>query len=550
MSTQRVLEWVLLAVFMVLAVTYWLLWRRARAQLEDAASDRDVRPVRALRRKMLRLNHGQSPMHHASNTEKLVLEAAMAILEADRGLLLGRDDADGDGNLDVICAIGFDADPESDPFVQRIGERSLDRDETVREANAVAMPVYIADEFDGALICAKDDGDFSDYDDDLLLALGDHAGAVLDNSQMRSELRAAYVGTVRSLADAIEAKDPAVRTHSEEVARYVSAVAARMDLDPRRREELLFASLLHDVGKIGISDRILFKPDRLTREEFNIVKLHPRIGHRIVSAIPALTSLAPAVLHHHERFDGSGYPMGLEGERIPLEARIVGVADSFSAMVADRPYARGRSAQEACAELERCAGTQFDPEVVRLFVDEVRAHPLPAIEGEVSDAALEAELAVHRDGSDQGPLGEPAYALVDNLTLLHSCSHLHELLGAEARRAAVQQVGFGLVLIEMEHLHAINRQSGFAEGDRAVLQVAAVLRRTEAELGGVACRASGRRFAVVLPRADAAAAAAAAERLTAELRNTQQCSVQAVTWQPGDDAFALLDRARRELSAA
>src|SRR5699024_2775637 len=131
-----------------------------------------------------------------------------------RGLLLGRHDADHDGNLDVICAIGFDGDPESDPFVQQIGGRTLEEDETVREGNAVAMPVYIADEFDGALICAKDAGDFANFDDEVLLALGDHAGAVLDTSRLQGELRTAYLGTVRSLADAIEAKDPGVRSHS------------------------------------------------------------------------------------------------------------------------------------------------------------------------------------------------------------------------------------------------------------------------------------------------------------------------------------------------
>jgi HD-GYP domain-containing protein (c-di-GMP phosphodiesterase class II) len=433
------LEGFVLVVLLGALITCLVAWIRARDRLA-ALEDENVmhRLHREVRREMHRIHH-DGPLHDPADTKELVLRTAMSKLDADRGLLLGRHDGDGDGNLDVICAIGFDGDPEGHPFVQRLGERTLERDETLREANAVAMPVYIADEFDGVLMCASDDGDFSDYDDEVLLALGDHAGAVLQTSRLRGELRSAYLSTVRSLTDAIEAKDPSVRTHSEEVARYAAAVAARLDLDPRRREELLFGSLLHDVGKIGISERILCKPGRLTDDEFNVIKLHPRIGHRIVAGIPALAGIAPAILHHHERYDGDGYPAGLEGERIPLEARIVGVADSFSAMIADRPYSPGRTTEDACAELERCAGTQFDPEVVRLFVDEVRKQPPTALPE--ADPALDGELDVHRDGG--GPLGEPAYALVDSLTLLHSAPYLHELVSAEAAAPRSRTTGSG-----------------------------------------------------------------------------------------------------------
>jgi HD-GYP domain-containing protein (c-di-GMP phosphodiesterase class II) len=135
------------------------------------------------------------------------------------------------------------------------------------------------------------------------------------------------------LANAIEVKDSFLRGHSEEVAHYVAAVAERLDLPPKRREELIFGSLLHDIGKIGISERILLKPTELAPEEFEVVKLHPRIGYKLVQQVPALHSIAPAILYHHERFDGGGYPSGLRGEDIPLEARIICVADSFSAMI-------------------------------------------------------------------------------------------------------------------------------------------------------------------------------------------------------------------------
>ena len=179
---------------------------------------------------------------------------------------------------------------------------------------------------------------------------------------------------VRLMADAIEAKDASLRLHSDEVAGFAGSVARRLDLEPPRREELLIASLLHDVGKIGISQRILLKPGALTPEERAAIELHPRIGFQLLEHVSALHPIGPAVLHHHERFDGHGYPAGLSGEDIPLEARVICVADSFSAMTSDRPYRSALEPGDACAELERCAGTQFDPWVVRLFVEEVRPH--------------------------------------------------------------------------------------------------------------------------------------------------------------------------------
>jgi HD-GYP domain-containing protein (c-di-GMP phosphodiesterase class II) len=153
----------------------------------------------------------------------------------------------------------------------------------------------------------------------------------------------------------------------------VAAVARRLGIDARGREDLVFASLLHDVGKVGISGRILRKPGPLTPAERAAVERHPRLGASLVSHVPELAEFAPAVLHHHERWDGDGYPAQLRGEAIPLEARLIGVADAFAAMLADRPYRPARSLEEACAELERCAGTQFDPTVVPVFLETLEA---------------------------------------------------------------------------------------------------------------------------------------------------------------------------------
>ncbi|MDQ3720854.1 MAG: HD domain-containing protein [Actinomycetota bacterium] len=160
----------------------------------------------------------------------------------------------------------------------------------------MAIPVYIGDDFAGVVVCANREGGFEELDDHVLLALGDHAGTALHNSRLRGELRTSYVSTVRMLADAIEAKDFFLRVHSDEVSSYVAPVADRLELGPRRREELVFASLLHDLGKIGISERILLKPGRLTPEERGVIELHPRIGYRIIEQVPALRSMTDAIL--------------------------------------------------------------------------------------------------------------------------------------------------------------------------------------------------------------------------------------------------------------
>ena len=193
---------------------------------------------------------------------------------------------------------------------------------------------------------------------------------------LEEELRESYLETVRVLTEMISARDPDLEKHSSAVAVAVAGVAEKLELDPRRRVELIFASLLHDVGKIGVSEEILLKPAELTSEEFGEVKRHPSFGAQLIEQMPALESIAPAIRHHHERFDGAGYPEELEGTEIPLEARILAVADSFAAMIEERPYSPAMTEEDACRELERCAGTQFDPDVVEAFVSEVRGAQL------------------------------------------------------------------------------------------------------------------------------------------------------------------------------
>lgn len=184
-----------------------------------------------------------------------------------------------------------------------------------------------------------------------------------------TQMRTTYVETIQSLSKAIDAKDRYTKGHSERVARYSVAVARHMKLPEQQIEALEYMAILHDTGKIGISDRVLNKPGKLEMEEFEAMKKHPLIGEKIIEDIKFLAESRKVVRHHHERWDGLGYPDGLKGEDIPLGARIIAVADAFDAMTSDRPYRRALPVEAAMRELKRCAGTQFDPKVVRAFLE-------------------------------------------------------------------------------------------------------------------------------------------------------------------------------------
>jgi HD-GYP domain-containing protein (c-di-GMP phosphodiesterase class II) len=180
---------------------------------------------------------------------------------------------------------------------------------------------------------------------------------------------------VESLNATVDAKDPYTAGHSQRVQRIAVALGEELGLEHERLDGLRFAGLFHDIGKIGVPDAILTKPDRLTELEYEIVKRHPEDGARIVARLHRLHPAVPAILHHHERWDGKGYPHGLRGEGISLEAAIVGLADAVDAMTTDRPYSAARSLEDATEEVVRNRGTQFAPAVVDAFVALVERAP-------------------------------------------------------------------------------------------------------------------------------------------------------------------------------
>lgn len=186
--------------------------------------------------------------------------------------------------------------------------------------------------------------------------------------------RAAHQATIRALVQAVDLKDRYTRGHSERVGRASAMIAGELGMDGERLEVLRFAGILHDVGKLGVPTRVLRKDGPLTPEERRVIELHPEYGHEIVRGIDFLGEARSAILHHHERLDGSGYPYGLAGAEIPEFARVVAVADAFDAMTSTRSYRRARPVPVAVAELRRCAGSQFDPRMVRALVRALDRH--------------------------------------------------------------------------------------------------------------------------------------------------------------------------------
>ena len=186
---------------------------------------------------------------------------------------------------------------------------------------------------------------------------------------MVQDLKDLFYNTLKAISSALDSKDPYTHGHSMRVTMYSLILARKLNLDDKMLEEIETAGLLHDIGKIGIPQNILCKPGKLTDEEFAIMKSHPEKGEKILTGIKKLAIISNWLKTHHERWDGHGYPLGLKGEEIPFSSRIIALADTYDAMTSTRSYRKALTHEIAISEIEKCAGTQFDPNLAKMFVE-------------------------------------------------------------------------------------------------------------------------------------------------------------------------------------
>ena len=210
-------------------------------------------------------------------------------------------------------------------------------------------------------------GVFTSMDRKLLAGVAVHVGLFLENRRLFQDTESLMMGLLHAMVAAVDAKDAYTCGHSVRVGLYARCLAEAAGYDQRIAERCYLAGLLHDVGKIGIDDAVLRKPGRLTEEEFAQIQRHPEIGYRILKGISQVQDILPGVLYHHEKYNGRGYPKKLLGERIPLMGRLLCIADSFDAMTSSRTYRTAMSVEEAMAEIHKCRGSHFDPQLADTF---------------------------------------------------------------------------------------------------------------------------------------------------------------------------------------
>lgn len=220
---------------------------------------------------------------------------------------------------------------------------------------------------------------FSKNDLSLLSAMAMKAGVTIENARLYDDLRGLFYSTVETLIRALQARDPYTSGHSTRVSRYCLLIADKLKFNNKLKHSVYLASMLHDIGKIGISDTLLLRPGKLSDEEMEIIREHPQLGASMIQVLGEMHPIVPLILHHHEAYDGTGYPAGIKGENIPLISRIIAVADAFDAMTSDRPYRERCSKYEAIAELKNCAGRKYDPRIVQIFLkvlEEISSKPV------------------------------------------------------------------------------------------------------------------------------------------------------------------------------
>jgi HD-GYP domain-containing protein (c-di-GMP phosphodiesterase class II) len=358
--------------------------------INSLAFDRDRCP-RPGEQLVALLRAGHHLVHLESEDELLhtILNDTISTLEAQRGAIVLSDGPNGPLRLRAL-ATGHSQVPGRPGFSHSLAQRSFTRGESILCTQADEDPELvgarsIAEGTMASVLCVllrtprKRLGvlhldrsplqhPFSKEELRLADALAAHVSAGIESAQLLRKQRELFYATIMMLADAVELRDPYTGSHTQRVTNYSFLLGQQMDLTQEQLNWIRIGTPLHDIGKIGIDDAILRKTDKLTQAEFEIMKTHTTMGARMIESVIDLVPVLPIVRSHHERWDGRGYPDGLQGESIPLLARIVAVADAFDAMTSNRPYRQALSADTGFAEIEKQKGKQFDPIAADAFL--------------------------------------------------------------------------------------------------------------------------------------------------------------------------------------
>lgn len=251
---------------------------------------------------------------------------------------------------------------DNDPFLSSMRKEKI--------VGVLAVPIVLHNKSIGVItIYTSKVKNFSQNEIDLLSTFASQASIAIENARLYANMKEQYMSMVMALAAAIEAKDSYTHGHSTKVMEYAVKISKEIGLNDDQIETVRYAGLLHDIGKIGVKDVILSKQGKLSNEEVAELHKHPEYGANIMERVAILKDIAPLTLYHHERFDGKGYPLGLKGSQIPLGARILAVADTYDAMIADRPYRKAFPFDYVKKEMFKAAGSQLDPALVKAFFD-------------------------------------------------------------------------------------------------------------------------------------------------------------------------------------
>lgn len=255
----------------------------------------------------------------------------------------------------------------------RIEKRIINKPTSIRQANLLGIPLVYED-ISGIILIkrAKKGTPFDKFDQEMLMTMGEQAIIGIKNLQLYKEQQRIILGSIKSLVTLLDTRVPQEYTHSPYFSNLVISIAHQMHLDSKQIESLKYASLLHDTGKVDIPLEILTKTTKLTPKEYRIIKRHPVIGAQILRHLQILRPVIPIIMHHHEKYNGTGYPSKLKKGQIPQGARIMAVADAFEAMVYGRPYRERMDIPSAIKEIKKKSSTQFDPKVVEAFLKAVK----------------------------------------------------------------------------------------------------------------------------------------------------------------------------------